>query len=137
MSLSYSPVGYGWGGSLLGSEISCIALCELINHPDIKRGDSRDSAQNTLSDSIGGRIPDKYFVVTNSDLVRIRYLLVYAQDLYSASTANSSGLLVWFKQHKLLTFVLGYVVLLASVGLTQNKQVEKYYRLFIQKAGFD
>ncbi|XP_029677856.1 protein mono-ADP-ribosyltransferase PARP16 [Formica exsecta] len=137
VSLPYSPVGYGWGGSLLGSEISCIALCELINHPDIKRGDSRDRAQNTLSDSIGGRIPDKYFVVTNSDLVRIRYLLVYTQDLHTTSTADNSGLLVWFKQHKLLTFVLGYVVLLASVGLTQNKQVEKYYRLFIQKAGFE
>jgi len=40
VSLPYSPVGYGWGGSLLGSEISCIALCELINHPDVKRGDS-------------------------------------------------------------------------------------------------
>lgn len=40
-----------------------------------------DNAQNTLSDSVGGRIPDKYFVVTNSDLVRIRYLLVYTQDL--------------------------------------------------------
>ncbi|KAL6440926.1 hypothetical protein ACFW04_003373 [Cataglyphis niger] len=83
VSLPYSPVGYGWGGSFLGSEISCIALCELINHPDIKRGDSRDRTQNTLSDSIGGRIPDKYFVVTNSDLVRIRYLLVYTQDLHT------------------------------------------------------
>lgn len=45
MSLPYSPVGYGWGGSLLGSEISCIALCELINHPDIKRGDSSKHIQ--------------------------------------------------------------------------------------------
>jgi len=53
------------------------------------------------------------------------------------STPDNSGLFSWFKQHKLLTFVLGYVVLLASVGLTQNKQVEKYYRLFIQKAGFE
>ncbi|XP_011876935.1 PREDICTED: mono [ADP-ribose] polymerase PARP16 [Vollenhovia emeryi] len=137
VSLPYSPVGYGWGGSLLGSEISCIALCELINHPDIKRGDSRYNAQNTLSDSVSERIPDKYFVVTNSDLVRIRYLLVYTQDLHSPSTTDNTGLLAWFKQHKLLTFVLGYVVLLASVGLTQNKQVEKYYRLFIQKAGFE
>ncbi|EGI70529.1 G2/mitotic-specific cyclin-B [Acromyrmex echinatior] len=104
VSLPYSPVGYGWGGSLLGSEISCIALCELINHPDIKRGDSRDNAQNTLSDSVSGRIPEKYFVVTNSDLVRIRYLLVYTQDLHTTSTTDSTGLLAWFKQHKLLTF---------------------------------
>ncbi|EZA52269.1 Poly [ADP-ribose] polymerase [Ooceraea biroi] len=137
VSLAYSPMGYGWGGSLLGSEISCIALCELIDHPDVKRGDTRDNAQNTLNDSVGGRIPDKYFVAINSDLVRVRYLLLYAQDLPTSSPPDSSGLFSWFKQHKLLTFVLGYVVLLASVGLTQNKQVEKYYRLFIQKAGFE
>lgn len=137
VSLPYSPIGYGWGGSLLGSDISCIALCELINHPDVKRGDSRNDVQNTLDDSVGGRIPNKYFVVTNSDLVKVRYLLIYTQDLNTNSAIDSSGLLAWFKQHKLLTFVLGYVVLLASVGLTQNKQVEKYYRLFIQKAGFE
>lgn len=40
VSLPYSPVGYGWGGSVLGSEMSCIALCELINHADVKIGDS-------------------------------------------------------------------------------------------------
>lgn len=40
VSLRWSPVGYGWGGSMLGSEISCIALCELVNHPDVKKGDS-------------------------------------------------------------------------------------------------
>lgn len=136
VSLTYSPVGYGWGGSLLGSEISCIALCELVNHPDIKGGDSRDNVQNTLTNAVGDGVPDKYFVVKNSDLVRVRYLLVYTQEHHTTRTANNSGLLTWFKQHKLLTFVLGYVVLLASVGLTQNKQVEKYYRLFLQKAGF-
>ena len=40
VSLPYSPVGYGWGCSVLGSEMSCIALCELINHADVKAGDS-------------------------------------------------------------------------------------------------
>lgn len=45
MSLAFSPVGYGWGGSVLGSEISCVALCELIDHPDIKR---RNSSEYTV-----------------------------------------------------------------------------------------
>jgi len=40
VNIPYSSVGYGWGGSLLGNEINCTALCELINHPDVKRGDS-------------------------------------------------------------------------------------------------
>ncbi|XP_047349462.1 uncharacterized protein LOC124949030 isoform X2 [Vespa velutina] len=133
VSLPYSPVGYGWGGSVLGSELSCVALCEFINHPTIKKHNSGVRIQNTLSESV----PDKYYLVTNSDLVRIRYLLVYSQEVHPTRSNESSGLLDWFRQHKLLTFMLGYVILLASVGLTHNKQVEKYYRLFVQKTGLN
>ncbi|XP_012254239.1 protein mono-ADP-ribosyltransferase PARP16 [Athalia rosae] len=136
VSLPYSPMGYGWGASVLGSELSCIALCELINHPDVKRGDSGDAASNTRTDTIGGTVPDKYYLLINSDLVRVRYLLVYCQDLSSSRDKDRRGLIGWFKRHKLLTFVIGYVVLLASVGLSHNKYVEKYYRSFIQKVGF-
>ncbi|CAL7938898.1 unnamed protein product [Xylocopa violacea] len=137
VSLPYSPVGYGWGGSVLGSEMSCIALCELINHPDIKTGDSEDNARSMVADSVGGRVPNKYYLVTNSELVRVRYLLIYSQQVQGVRCTENKGLLSWFKQHKLLTFVLGYVVLLASVGLTHNKQVEKYYKLFVQKVGLE
>ncbi|XP_046428658.1 protein mono-ADP-ribosyltransferase PARP16 isoform X1 [Neodiprion fabricii] len=136
VSLPYSPVGYGWGGSMHGSQLSCIALCELINHPDVKRGDSEDAARNTVIDAMSGKVPNKYYLVVNSDLVRIRYLLVYSQEFSSSRHKEGRGLVAWFRRHKLLTFVLGYVVLLASVGLTHNKYVEKYCRLFIQKVGF-
>ena len=137
VSLPYSPVGYGWGCSVLGSEMSCIALCELINHADVKTGDSENNARNMVTCSIGRKVPNKYYLVTNSELVRVRYLLVYSQEVQATRYADNRGLIAWFKQHKLLTFVLGYVVLLASVGLTHNKQVEKYYKLFVQKAGLD
>uniref|UniRef100_A0A7R8VEM6 Poly [ADP-ribose] polymerase n=1 Tax=Timema douglasi TaxID=61478 RepID=A0A7R8VEM6_TIMDO len=81
VSLPYSPSGYGWGRSLLGSQMSCIALCEMIDHPDVKckTGDSNRSRSIT-SDSIGGEVPEKYYVVQNSDLVRVRYLLVYCNN---------------------------------------------------------
>ncbi|XP_053985328.1 protein mono-ADP-ribosyltransferase PARP16 isoform X1 [Hylaeus volcanicus] len=137
VSLPYSPVGYGWGGSILGSEMSCIALCELINHVDVKTGDSDNNARNVAADSVGGKVPNKYYVVTNSELIRVRYLLVYSQEVQATRYTDNRGLLAWFKQHKLLTFVLGYVVLLASVGITHNKQVEKYYKLFAQKVGLE
>ncbi|XP_076249321.1 protein mono-ADP-ribosyltransferase PARP16-like [Calliopsis andreniformis] len=137
ISLPYSPVGYGWGGSVLGSEMSCIALCELINHVDVKTEDSKNNTRNRVTDSMQGKVPDKYYLVTNSELVRVRYLLVYSQEVQATRYTNNRGLLAWFKQHKLLTFVLGYVVLLASVGLTHNKQVEKYYKLFVQKVGLE
>lgn len=137
VSLPYSPVGYGWGGSILGSEMSCIALCELVNHVDVKAGDSENNARNRVRDSMGEKVPKKYYLVTNSELVRVRYLLIYSQEVQATRYTDNTGLLAWFKQHKLLTFVLGYVVLLASVGLTHNKQVEKYYKLFVQKVGLE
>ncbi|XP_076170661.1 protein mono-ADP-ribosyltransferase PARP16-like [Ptiloglossa arizonensis] len=137
LSLLYSPVGYGWGGSILGSEMSCIALCELINHVGVKTGNKDNNARNVAADSIDGSVPNKYYLVTNSDMIRVRYLLVYSQEVQTTRYTDNRGLLAWFKQHKLLTFVLGYVVLLASVGLTHNKQVEKYYKLFAQKVGLE
>ena len=74
-------------------------------------------------------------------LVRFFELLICNAETQRAVACfrytDNRGLIAWFKQHKLLTFVLGYVVLLASVGLTHNKQVEKYYKLFVQKAGLD
>ncbi|XP_043280335.1 protein mono-ADP-ribosyltransferase PARP16 [Venturia canescens] len=135
VSLPYSPVGYGWGGSILGSELSCVALCEVINHPDVKRGDAGDDGRNIAEDSEGGKIPNKYYLVQNSDLVRIRYLLVYSQGFSRSKNAKNQGLVGWFKRNKMLTFVLGYVVLLASVGLSQNKNIEKFCRLLSQKIG--
>ncbi|XP_015127379.1 protein mono-ADP-ribosyltransferase PARP16 [Diachasma alloeum] len=137
VSLRFSPVGYGWGGSMLGSEMSCIALCEVVNHPDVKKGDTNGDTPKGFAMSVRDKIPNKYYLVQNSDLVRIRYLLVYSQDFCSFKKTESTGLVGWFKQNKFLTFVLGYVVLLVSVGLSQNRSVEKYYRFFIQKVGLD
>ncbi|XP_033329435.2 protein mono-ADP-ribosyltransferase PARP16 [Megalopta genalis] len=140
-SLPHSPIGYGWGGSVLGSEMNCIALCELVNHVDVKSRDTEPVAEGTVQtvskDSMGGTTSNKYYSLTNSELVRVRYLLVYSQEVQTSRSTNNRGLLAWFKQHKLLTFVLGYLVLLTSVGLTHNKQVEKYYKLFAQKIGLE
>jgi hypothetical protein len=35
-------------------------------------------------DSIGGEVPNKYYVVLNSDVVKVRYLLVYNKTLRQA-----------------------------------------------------
>ena len=49
-----------------------------------------DSVQNTgarAPNSIGGDVPDKYMVVTNNEMVRVKYLLVYAKK----TTPSVSG----------------------------------------------
>lgn len=41
---------------------------------------SDDIARNIAPESIGGKVPNKYCLVLNNELVRIRYLLVYSQE---------------------------------------------------------
>lgn len=36
MALLYSPHSSGWQESLLGPLLSCVALCQVIDHPDVK-----------------------------------------------------------------------------------------------------
>lgn len=36
MAVLYSPHGNGWRDSLLGPLLSCVAVCEVIDHPDVK-----------------------------------------------------------------------------------------------------
>lgn len=36
LSLTYSPVGYAWNYSTFGSHISIVALCEIIDHPEVR-----------------------------------------------------------------------------------------------------
>lgn len=36
LALLYSPHGLGWQQSALGSILSCVAVCEIIDHPDVK-----------------------------------------------------------------------------------------------------
>lgn len=110
MALLYSPHSSGWQESLLGPLLSCVALCEVIDHPDVKcqvkkKGAAPRSRASEIStfkwepdfslcfsdsefihrqrsrakNSEGGEVPHKYFVVTNNQLLRVKYLLIYSQ----------------------------------------------------------
>lgn len=35
MSLPYSSTGFGWGKGYMGSELSVVALCEVLDHPSV------------------------------------------------------------------------------------------------------
>ena len=36
VSMPYAPTGTGWRRSLLGSMLSCVAVCEMIDDPSVK-----------------------------------------------------------------------------------------------------
>jgi hypothetical protein len=41
-------MGYGWGRSSVGSEMSCVALCEVVDHPDVKFQDKGEKQHHTM-----------------------------------------------------------------------------------------
>ncbi|RZF44742.1 hypothetical protein LSTR_LSTR000694 [Laodelphax striatellus] len=139
VSLPYSSTGFGWGKSLMGGELSVVALCEAINHPSVHcQTKSGDKSRALANDSMAGEVPHKYYVVANSDMVRVRYLLFYTRSVpkpeYSGKMRQASWF-SWIGQHKLLAGIFGYVILLASLGLSNNQNVMRYYRMFLNKAG--
>ncbi|XP_047288733.1 protein mono-ADP-ribosyltransferase PARP16 isoform X7 [Homo sapiens] len=114
LALIYSPHGHGWQHSLLGPILSCVAVCEVIDHPDVKcqtkKKDSKeiDRRRARIKHSEGGDIPPKYFVVTNNQLLRVKYLLVYSQK----PPKRASSQLSWFSSHWFTVMISLYLLLL-------------------------
>ena len=88
MCMPYSIYGSGWQSSALGKRLSCVAVCQVLDHPGVKcTVQSQTSPNNSLPsrsrararNSLGGDVPERYYVVTNNELVRVKYLLVYAE----------------------------------------------------------
>ncbi|XP_046637789.1 protein mono-ADP-ribosyltransferase PARP16-like [Daphnia pulicaria] len=111
LSLQYSPCGQGWSKSQLGPELSLLAICEVIDHPDVKRRGSRPSTGSMA-------IPDKYILVTNNELVRPRYFLVYTRPKVKTVKVTS-----FVERHKFVLFLSLYVSLLLAIGLAKKVAV--------------
>ncbi|XP_068409813.1 protein mono-ADP-ribosyltransferase PARP16 isoform X3 [Eschrichtius robustus] len=118
LALIYSPHGHGWQRSLLGPILSCVAVCEVIDHPDVKcqtkKKDSKeiDRRRARIKHSEGGDIPPKYFVVTNNQLLRVKYLLVYSQK----QPKRASSQLSWVSSHWFTVMITLYLLLLLIIA---------------------
>ena len=84
--MMYSHYGQGWKNSVIGDKISCVAVCEILDHPDVKctvKSKTNTERQNRsrarARNSEGGDVPERYYVVTNNQAVRVKYVLVYAE----------------------------------------------------------
>ena len=69
--LAYSSRGVGWTRSMLGNSVSCLALAQVLDHPSVKLH-TEDRERGAVEGSEGGRVPDKYIVVRNNELLHIR-----------------------------------------------------------------
>ena len=133
LSLQYSPCGQGWSKSQLGPELSLLAICEVIDHPDVKRKGEYfvckcyfEITMNCISKK-GSKgpstvanmaIPDKYILVTNNELVRPRYFLVYTRPKVKTVKVTS-----FVERYKFIQFLSLYVSLLLAIGLAKRVSV--------------
>ncbi|KAM7010336.1 protein mono-ADP-ribosyltransferase PARP16 [Ammospiza nelsoni] len=133
LALLYSPHSLGWQRSALGSVLSCVAVCEIIDHPDVKcqvkKKDSEeiDRKRARVKNSEGGDVPQKYFVVTNNQLLRVKYLLVYSQKQHRRPSNESS----WFYTHRFAVMMMLYLLLLIAIGASNSPTFIYYWhRMF-------
>ncbi|KAM8891613.1 protein mono-ADP-ribosyltransferase PARP16 isoform 3-T3 [Spinachia spinachia] len=134
MAVLYSPHSSGWRESLLGPELSCIAMCEVIDHPDVKcqvkKKDSEviDRQRCRAKNSEGGDVPQKYFVVTNNQLLRVKYLLVYSQRKHLSRRSRSTS---WLLRHHFAIMMSLYFLLLIFIGAFNSTAFVSFWsRLF-------
>merc|ERR1719206_1677145 len=117
--LAYSSRGVGWTRSMLGNSVSCLALAQVLDHLSVKLH-TEDRERGAVEGSEGGRVPDKYIVVRNNELLHIRYLLVYKHSSATYSLASN--------RNRMVLLMVAYVIMLALIGLSKSITVQRWMR---------
>ncbi|XP_059614321.1 protein mono-ADP-ribosyltransferase PARP16-like [Phlebotomus argentipes] len=110
VSISYSPSEATWTHSRLGKSISCVALCEYAEHPThVKCHEAKNS-----------KIPKNIMVVSNNEIIRVRYLLVYGRKPRKTAQNAERSVMTWLMNHKATVLIISYAFLLLAVNLTTS-----------------
>lgn len=157
VSLNYSPSSKNWEDSLLGDRLSCVAVCEIVDHPEYvkcsKKQASRSesttanvTSRSNIQGSEGGEIPEKYYIVRNDEMIRLKYVLVYAPNAdkslihellttsgrghhrASRKTQQQSTVSAFLSRHKFLLSMAAYVVFLLFISFINSSWFKKWRR---------
>lgn len=81
-------------------------------------------------------VPDKYFVITNNDIIRLRYLIVYGSENRNAiqETLHENRLWKWICDHKWVAGMIGYAAILLIIGVSNSRQGYFFRQFISQKA---
>lgn len=79
-------------------------------------------------------VPDKYFVITNNDIVRVRYLLMFAKPADKPLQVHRNPVMNWIYNNKSVATMVFYAVILLSVGLANSRTGQYFRQIFWQKA---
>jgi poly[ADP-ribose] polymerase 16 len=140
-----------------GIRLSCVAVCEVIDDPTgggvsrcecaLDTNASRTNLENNASNNTnnnGGRrgggatnngVPDRYILVKNDDLLRIRYILAYV-DRSNVKKVGDGGRTIrdrvtdFCNQYRFWLIMLTYMILLSVIGLVNSNNFQWYVRRF-------
>eukprot|EP00050_Salpingoeca_kvevrii_P014109 m.32683 g.32683 ORF g.32683 m.32683 type:complete len:368 (-) comp5562_c0_seq1:146-1249(-) len=121
-----------WDKSALGSQMTAIAVAEIVKHPDIKMpGHTSDSAE--LSGKV--KVPETYVVVRNNEHARVKYLFLYVDEASgsgnsasSPSARQASRIRLWIQNNRFFFSMICYALVLMLVGLIQTRWFKRWLR---------
>ena len=147
VSLLFSPAVLSWNKSKIGDVVSCVAVCEYCDDPTfvkVRKGEKNRFnyfpiillSFFLLENAKNSDIPQSYLLITNNELVRVRYLMIYGSKkkavVRKPSTSEevelvpSRSFLQWCRKNPLVISVTLYVFLLFLVGFSNHRAVEYY-----------
>uniref|UniRef100_A0A336MQ40 Poly [ADP-ribose] polymerase n=1 Tax=Culicoides sonorensis TaxID=179676 RepID=A0A336MQ40_CULSO len=134
VSLPYSRNGLGWQNSIIGDSMSCLALCEFVEHPIFsKHCLNKDTRKRT-------ELPEKYIIVTNNDCVRLRYLIVYANKTKTGNAIgprtiqnHDNGNNFWSTWFNFRMLSIIYLLILVLVGFNDSPYIKYLKKNFMKK----
>lgn len=130
ISLHYSPANKTWNKSVIGQRMSCLLVAETINDPShVKTGINENSNVGDEKKK-STNVPEKYFIVSNNDYVRVKYVLIYAEK---SKPKRKNKLLQLLNENKFALLLLAYSMLLGFIGLMNSRTFHKYMKLSYTK----
>jgi len=129
ITMPYTKSGIVWDHTTLGEQVSCVAFCELIDHPGVKCQVENDTSKTraTAKNSESGEVPERYFVVTSSELVRIKYILVFSTKKSNKRSVKEPSIC---SQYPVLTILVVYLAFLLLMGFWKSRSFQMFYRKY-------
>lgn len=132
--MNFCPSGIGWSESEIGQRLSCLAICEYVEHPVFMKSGVKNAtvAKKVFSTNV----PEKYFLIRNNDIIRVRYLVVYSQINkveHVPALKSQKSVINYIKQNKAVFSILFYIFFLACIGMLSSKNGIYYRQLLWRK----
>lgn len=129
VSLMYSQAAEASRHSLIGTKLSCVAVCQMIDDPSVKcqtkEGSPSKQKVRAQASETTDQVPEKYYVVQRNDVLRVKYLLVYREESSQTHkvTPTSSS---WFRDNMFVLLMVAYGLLLLAIGMANSRTAMMY-----------